>query len=173
MFIVIKLGKIYVVIVLLLFNFQALAALDAYMTIEVNGGDILGDVTRAGFEGSFEVNEVHHLIKKSTQTEHKPLILTTRMSKGMPLLFQALDQGSRVDLELKFLRPDGNSGQEEHFYTIKIENGKLVAAEPIMLNNIYPENLSLAVNVRLRFDYEKMEITYEDGGVSVILTVPQ
>nr|WP_281347614.1 type VI secretion system tube protein TssD [Marinicella rhabdoformis] len=149
-----------------------MAALDAYMMIKVNGGVIQGDVTRTGFEGFFEVNEVHHLIKNSAQTEHKPLILTTRMSKGMPLLFQALDQGSLVDLELKFLRPT-NSGQEEHFYTIEIENGKLVAAEPIMLNNNYPENLVHAVNVRLRFDYEKMEITYEDGGETVILTVPQ
>ena len=169
----IRLSKKYVSIVLLLINFQALAASDAYMTIQVNGASISGDVTRAGFEGSFEVNEVHHLIKKSAQIEHKPLILTTRMSKGMPLLLQALDRGSLVDLELKFLRIDGNSGQDEHFYTIVIGNGKLVAAEPIMLNNNYPENQPHAVNVRLRFEYQTMEITYENNGESVVLTVPQ
>lgn len=168
----IKLSKKYVAIMFLLINFQAFSALDAYMYIQVNASNISGDVTKAGFEGSFEVNEVHHLIKKSSHTEHKPLILTTRMSKGMPQLFQALDQGSRVDLELKFVRPSINTGQEEHFYTISISNGSLLAAEPIMLNNNDPNNLQLPVNVRLRFDYETMVITYEDESVSVVLTSP-
>ena len=160
---------------LLLFTCSSvLAASDAYMNITAEVvGNIPGEVEVAGFEDSIEVSEMHHLFTRANgATEHKPLIVTVPMGKSTPKLLEVLDQGLNItELSIKFNRPDSGTGLQDQFYTYTLLNAKLVAAEPVMYDNELVENLQLRSSVRLRFTYQSITHTFEDGGISAVLTV--
>ena len=150
---------------LLLFTCSSvLAASDAYMNITAEV---------VGFEDSIEVSEMHHLFTRANgATEHKPLIVTVPMGKSTPKLLEVLDQGLNItELSIKFNRPDSGTGLQDQFYTYTLLNAKLVAAEPVMYDNELVENLQLRSSVRLRFTYQSITHTFEDGGISAVLTV--
>lgn len=163
------------IVLMLTFTCSAvLAASDAYMTINADVvGNINGEVDVAGFEDTIEVFEMHHLFTRTSDTtEHKPLIVTVPMDKSTPLLMHVLDQELNIiDMNIKFIRPDSNTGQPDHFYTYTITGAKLVAAEPVMYDNNLPENFNLRTAVRLRFTYQEITHTFENEGITHTLAV--
>lgn len=144
-----------IVITLLLISSPADAALNGYMTvIGAQQGPIEGGVVEAGREGTFEINEFHHLITGSRDgVEHQPLIVTTLLGKGIPPLLQALRDGEILDVTIDIYRP-GQSGQEQNFYRFELQNARLVIAEPISPDNRRTELAVLPTRIRLRFEFE-------------------
>jgi type VI secretion system secreted protein Hcp len=53
-----------------------------------------------------------------------------RIDRSTPLLLKALVRNERVDeAEFRFFRPDTETGEEVHFYTVRLENGKITGVE--------------------------------------------
>ena len=144
---------------------MAIAENDAYMIIDVAGlGALSGGVEVPGYVDSFLISEMHHLFTRTSTTAHEPLIITTPFSKGTPKLLQTLDQNLNINpMEILFTRLDPDSGQLETYYTVKLENAKLVALEPIMHDNFRPENTLLPAATRLRFTYTSITHTWLPG----------
>lgn len=159
-----------VLITLSLLAFPAHAALDAHMTVvgEQQGG-IAGDVTLAGREGTFEISEFHHLSNASSHgAQHQPLIVMTRMSKGVPALLRALDQKESLSVIIRFYTI-GSAGSQVNHYTITLQNARLVIAEPIMPDNLRSDLANLPARFRLRFEFDVITHTYESDGEVVEL----
>lgn len=148
------------------------AAEDAYMSVEgAVQGVIAGDVTQAGREDTFAINEVHHLIHhNASATQHEPLIVMTDLSKGAPLLLQALDTQESLTVAIDFWRV-ARSGQMVMFYRMELTGARLVAAEPMMFDNQTVDGRSLPERIRLRFDYDQITHIYQPDQ-TVTLTVP-
>lgn len=157
---------LFFVLVLLLFSVTANAESNAYMTIGgANQGEIHGDITLQGKEDTFEINEFHHLFEKDTagRTTVHSLIVTTRMSKGMPSLLTAFNNFETLNsVVIRFYRQKV-TGAEENHYTMTLTNAKLLMIEPIMLDNIDPANISIPTRFRMRFNYSQIEHTYING----------
>jgi len=137
-------------------------------------GNIPGDSTAKGHEGSIEVYEVHHLIlNEAGKKKHEPVVFTKRVDRASPPLYRALDTGEPLTLEFRYFRlaSDG-SGAEEHFYTIRLTGARLTAIEPVTRNVFEAQNQQLPNMERLRVVYQQMEITYQITGASVVLVNP-
>lgn len=158
-------------IFLLLFSAKVNAELNAYMSITgETQGLISGDVTLQGREDTFEVNEFHHLFQKDSAgrpTIHS-LIVTTPMSKGMPILLNVFNNNEVLtSVVIRFYRPN-NVGQEENYYTMTLFNARLVMIEPIMLDNKVPANQSFKTRFRMRFDYARLQHQNIDGEQAIV-----
>ena len=162
-----KIMRILMLGICLSFCLSAWAENDAYMTIEVAGlGALSGGVEVPGYEDSFLISEMHHLFTRSTTTAHEPLIITTPFAKGTPKLLETLDQNLNINpMEISFTRLNPDKGQLETYYTVRLNNAKLVALEPIMHDNFRPENTSHPAATRLRFTYTSITHTWLSGGV--------
>lgn len=145
----------------------AQAALDAYMSVTGSQqGVIEGGSTVAGREGQFQVYEVHHLMTAGSEgVDHQPLIVNLDLGKGTPRLLQAMQTDEPLDIVIDFFRPSP-TGQEEQYYTLELQNARLVLAEQIQLDNKWPENMPITVWMRLRFEFEAIHHIFIDGGAS-------
>ena len=65
---------------------------------------------------------------------------------------------------MRFWRPS-RSGKETQFYTIKLTNAQVAGIRFEMMNNKYPENMKHPEYERIEFTYQKIEWTWEDGGI--------
>lgn len=106
------------------------SGISVFMFLQIDGNTIEGEsvVASLGRENSIQIDSFNQeMARTGGRIEHKHLIITKVIDKASPLLFKALSSDESVDsAEFKFFRPstDG-SGSEEHFYTIKIESGKI------------------------------------------------
>ena len=151
-------------------------ALDAYMRLtSVVQGEIKGSVIQAGREDSILVIAYSHEVDSprdaasglpTGKRQHKPLIVTKEIDKSTPLLMSALiNNENMTDMELRFWRPS-KSGKEKQYFTIQLQNARIVNIQQEMLNNQYPENMRHKVREHITFVYQKIVWTYEDGGIS-------
>jgi type VI secretion system secreted protein Hcp len=105
-------------------------AISIFMFLQIDGNTIEGDSTivSLGRENSIQIDSINQeMVRTSGRIEHKHLVITKVIDKASPLLFKALSSDEPVDsAEFKFFRPSiSGTGAEEHFYTIKIESGKI------------------------------------------------
>ena len=105
-------------------------AISIFMFLQIDGNTIEGDSTivSLGRENSIQIDSFNQeMARTGGRIEHKHLVITKVIDKASPLLFKALSSDEPVDsAEFKFFRPSiSGSGSEEHFYTIKIESGKI------------------------------------------------
>ena len=105
-------------------------AISIFMFLQIDGNTIEGDSTivSLGRENSIQIDSFNQeMARTGGRIEHKHLVITKVIDKASPLLFKALSSDEPVDsAEFKFFRSSiSGSGSEEHFYTIKIESGKI------------------------------------------------
>jgi type VI secretion system secreted protein Hcp len=170
------LRKSYIVVVLSLiamFGASADAALNAYLTLKVNGDQIDGGVTQAGREGQMEIYGFSHTVVAprdaasglpTGKRQHLPVTITKPIDKATPLILQALVNNDVLEATLDFVRPDPNnpaSGAEQHYYTIELTNANIAGIRQEMLNNKYTENSNLPVMEKITFTYQTVERRWE------------
>ncbi len=144
------------------------------LTSEVQG-EIKGSVKQAGREDSIMVIGYSHEIDSprdatsglpTGKRQHKPLIVIKEIDKSTPLLMRALIQNENLtDVELWFWEPS-RSGKENLYYTIVLQNARIVNIQQEMLNNRYPENIRHKEREHISFVYQKIIWTYTDGGIT-------
>lgn len=151
-------------------------ALNATMRLTSEAqGEIKGSVTQAGREDSIMVIGYSHEVDSprdaasglaTGKRQHKPLIVTKEIDRSTPLLMRALINNENItDMELWFWQPS-RSGKEFHYYTIRLQNARIVNIQQEMLNNQYPENMRHKEREHISFIYQKIVWTFEDGGIT-------
>ncbi len=98
---------------------------------------------------------------------HNPLTVTKVFDKASPLLYQALTQGERMTkVVLKFYRINP-SGNEEHYFTIELEDAIIVSIKPWIPNALDHTKESFTHMEDVSFTYSKIrwreEIASKEG----------
>lgn len=106
------------------------SGISIFLFLQIDGNAIDGESTVASLEreNSIQIDSFsQEMAREGGKIEHKHIVFTKVIDKTSPLLFKALSSDERVDsAEFRFFRPSASgSGSEEHFYTIKIESGKI------------------------------------------------
>lgn len=157
----------------------------AYLTVEgQNQGSItsgtftqesVGNVYQEGHEDEILVEAFNHQVtiprdpqsgQPTGQRVHKPLIITKVFDKSSPLLYTALTSGEQLTkCELKFFRTSAD-GQQEHYYTIELEDAIIVDITAYMPNCQDPAQAHFTHLEDVAFSYRKITWTHEAGGTS-------
>ncbi len=106
------------------------SGISIFLFLQIDGNKIEGESTVASLEreNSIQIDSFNQeMTRTDGKIEHKHIVFTKVIDKASPLLFKALSSDERVDsAEFRFFRMStSGSGAEEHFYTIKIETGKI------------------------------------------------
>jgi len=150
-------------------------AIPAYMWIKDDGGaDIKGSVTVQGREGSVEVVALDHGVSIPTDSNtgkltgtrvHRPINFTKETDASTPYLYKAVTSGQTLkSIEIKWYKID-DAGKEKEYFNTKLDNVKVVAVNPKMLDIKNPafEKHNHLEDVELR--YEKITWSYKDGNI--------
>jgi type VI secretion system secreted protein Hcp len=150
-------------------------ALTAYLKLEgMNQGKIEGDVAQKGREKTILVYGVDHEIEIPRDTHtglptgqriHKPLKIVKHLDQASPKLLQAVTTGEHMkSFELDFYRIN-EKGQEEHYYTIKLEDAIIVKTHMYKPLTFLPENGPYHDMEEVYFTYSKITVTFEPAGI--------
>ena len=156
-------------------------ALNAYLRLKgQKQGEIKGSVIQKGREGKIMIIAVNHEIASprdvatgmaTGKRQHKPFTITKQIDKSSPLLFSALVNNETItDWELQFftsqVKATAGAGVEVNHYTIKLTNAHVIDIKTIMPNNKNPELAIYTEYEELQFNYQKIEWTWTEGGVT-------
>jgi len=153
-------------------------ALNAYMRLKgARLGQIKGSVTQRGREESIMVIAVSHEVLSprdaasglpTGKRQHKPFTVLKEVDRSSPLLYAMLADNENIDeWEVRFWRPSP-TGMEVQFYTIKLTNANISSIRLEMLNNKNPDLMKYAEREEVAFCYQKIEWTWEDGGITAM-----
>ncbi len=97
---------------------------------------------------------------------HGVLKITKVFDKSSPKLYQALTTGERLDeVKLEFRRINPTTGNEEHYFTIKLANAITVSVRPWVPNALDPEQTTLTHMEDVSFTYQDIVWTWEIDGI--------
>lgn len=150
-------------------------AMTSYMKLEgKTQGNIEGDCSQTGREGMILIYRVKHDVEiprdvhtglPTGQRIHHPLVVTKHFDKGTPKLYQACTSGEQFKtVELQYFRIN-EKGQEEHYFTIKLENAILVSMQAYKPLTFLEENKPYHDMEELQFTYSKIIWTYVPDGI--------
>lgn len=155
-------------------------ALTAYLKLTGKiQGEIKGSVIQKGREGKIAVIAANHQLvspyneasgQASGKRMHKPFVITKELDKSSPLLYNLLINNENItSWELQFWTPAvgaaTGAGAEKQHYTIRLTNARLVDIRFVMPNNKNPDLQKLTEYEELSFVYQKIEWTWNDGGI--------
>ncbi len=155
-------------------------ALNAYLKLTgAKHGVIKGSVSQKGREESIMVIALSHDIVSprdaasglpTGKRQHKPLVITKELDKSSPLLYAMLCSNENItSFELKFwtpqIRASAGVGTEVQHYTIKLTNANIANISFRMANNKHPDLMKFAEYEEIAFTYQKIEWTWNDGGI--------
>jgi len=150
-------------------------AMPSYMTLSgKKQGKIEGSCEQKSHTGSILIQEFDHEIalpkdpqsgQPVGQRVHKPLTIHKYVDKASPKLYKALSTGERCDVEIKWYRINP-SGEEEHYFTHKLEDAVIVSIQPYMFNCLDKANDQYGHMEKVSFTYRKISWTFVDGGVA-------
>ncbi len=158
-------------------------ALNAYLKLKgQKQGEIKGSVTQKGREGSIMVIAVSHEIVSprdaasglpTGKRQHKPFVITKELDKASPLLYNILVNNENIsEWQLQFWTPQlsaaTGAGQEKQHFTIKLTNANIAGIDFRMANNKHPELMKFAEYEEIAFTYQKIEWTWNDGGITAM-----
>ena len=156
-------------------------ALNAYLKLKgQKSGEIKGSVTQKGRENKIMVIAVSHEIISPRDAAsglptgkrmHKPFVITKELDKASPILYQVLCTNENVsEWELQFwtpqLRATGGVGTEVQHFTVKLTNANIASISFRMANNKHPDLMKFAEYEEIAFTYQKIEWTWNDGGIT-------
>ncbi len=136
-------------------------------------GDIEGDCEFEGREGTILVQSVDHVVEIPTDSRgastgrrvHRPLTVTKEIDSSTPMLYQALCTGERLtEVTLDWYRID-ESGLEELYYVVYMENVIINRVRPWMPNALDGNNSGMRHMEDVSFTYEKIRWTWELDGI--------
>jgi len=138
-------------------------------------GDILGDstITSMGRENSIEAFKFESSVRiahessagmASGERTHGPVTIIKRIDRSSPILHAALCTNEVVEVTLKFYRPNpSGDGTTEHFYTIKLEEGRISSIKTISPNCIDDATASQPPMEEVSFIFGKITWSYSSG----------
>ena len=150
----------------------------AYLkVVGASQSEIKGDCKQAGRTDLILVYAVDHTVEIPTDTHtglatgqriHKPLVITKHKDVATPLLFQACCTGEQItEFQLDFYKIN-DQGQEENYFTIKLENAVIIKMQEYTPMTFLPENKPYHDMEKVSFSYEKIIWTHNSGGTEAI-----
>lgn len=140
-----------------------------FLRVETAQGPIDGEATAKGHEQwiealGFDAEAIAPLATGGAgagKVALKPIVITKRIDKSTPKLFQALVTGQHLpSVQLDLVRSDGKGGQET-FYTVTLQTVLVSAVH--QLDDGKADGRPLE---QVTFDYQKIEISEGDGTAS-------
>lgn len=146
----------------------------AYMQISGNSQGVLeGDVTESGKEDLHAIFAIDHEIEiprdsmtglPTGQRIHKPLSVTTHLSPSVPKIYQMCTFGEQGSVEIHYWRTD-DRGQDEHYFTIKLDDAIIMNMSHYKPMTILPENETYGDMITLSFSYSAISWIDELTGI--------
>jgi type VI secretion system secreted protein Hcp len=156
-------------------------ALNAYLRlVGQKTGEIRGSVTQKGREGKIMVIAATHDIVTprdpasglpTGKRMHKPFVITKEVDRAsVPLHQLQTDNENLREWELQFWTPQVRAaagvGTEVQYFTITLTNASVAEINMQMPNNKHPELMKLDTFEEVAFNYEAIEWTWKDGGIT-------
>ena len=156
-------------------------AQNAYLYLKVNGTAVDGESTVASISGvdtskAIEVEYFDSEVKTAREAstgmatgrrQYSPMNFRKDTDKSSPLIHKALKDNAVIEAEFKFFRPTVEGTQAAHYFTVKIEKGRVASYKLIS-----PYSGDSGGGAQHQ-DYEEISLvfhtvtyTYEQGGVS-------
>jgi len=154
----------------------AWAALPAYMAIEgagqgtIEGSCTIDDERRNtivvySFGHNVRVPSDPQSGQPTGQRIHGPLKILKEFDKSSPKLYQALFTGEHlVTVEIKFYRM-AQTGQEVHYFTIRLEDAIIVSITPSFPTSLLGEYEAYKHMETVAFTYKKIRWTWVPDGI--------
>jgi len=151
-------------------------AFAAYLSIVgARQGPILGSVTQKGREGKILVIAAAHEIVCPRDPQsgiptgrrmHKPFLITKELDRSSPLLYAILCTNENIVSARIDFWTSTPMGQEKQHYTVRLTNANLSGIVFKMANIRQPRLTRLTEYEELALTYEKIDWTWNDGGLS-------
>ncbi|WP_134705963.1 type VI secretion system tube protein TssD [Rahnella sp. CJA17(1/100)] len=146
-----------------------------YMFLYDDSGNIIkGGIDIQGREYSVEVLGLHHSVHIPTDNhngkftgtrQHLPFLIEKEIDSSSPYLYKALSMGQALKrVELKYYRIN-DAGQEAEYFTILLENVKVVNLMPVMFDIKDPAKEKFNHMEIVEFRYQKITWLYLDGNI--------
>ena len=150
-------------------------ALTGYLYLEGNNqGQIEGDCVQKDREGAIVVYAFEHEIEIPKDTHnglptgqriHKPFTIVKKFDSASPKVMQACTSGEQLaSWELKLFRIN-DKGQEEHYYTIKLNESVIVKSNYETPLTFLDENKPYHNMENISFSYSSITHIYEPKGI--------
>jgi type VI secretion system secreted protein Hcp len=141
-----------------------------------NVGEVRGDstITSMGREGSIEAFKLEYMVKTHIEASgmatgersHGPVTITKRIDQSSPILHQALCNNEELEVTIKFYRPNPiGDGTTEHFYTIRLRQGRISSIRTISPSTVDQITESLPAMEEVSFVFGRITWIYESGGI--------
>lgn len=152
---------------------SASAAENTHLTLTLNGTTIEGDSTiiSLGREDtiecfSFSQSGFTSTDRGSATRNYRPITIRKRIDKASPLLMQAWAQNHQGTAVFRFYRPNQNTGQTEHHYTIELSFARITAVSTTLPDTLDPDTASLPQLEIVSFEFDQIEYTDEINNTS-------
>ncbi len=153
-------------------------ALTAYMKIEgQTQGEMKGDCPQGqdkkdcvlvyAIEHDVEIPRDTHTGLPTGQRIHHPLTITKHVDQASPKIYKACCTGEQCTVTLDHYRI-GPVGQEEKYFTIKLEDAIVVSVHKETPLTFLPENKPYSDMEKVSFTYSKITWTYNDGNIEYV-----
>lgn len=151
----------------------SVVATSLYLKLESQGGVIDGGTTRAGYEDWITLMSYSHSVQTPYDAatglitgarRHSPLRVTKTIDPATPILYNAWAHNEILTyFELRLLGPH-LSGVETHYYTIELEDARIVSIQ----TSVSTDPTSNVAIETVSFVYSQITWTWEDGGISTV-----
>jgi type VI secretion system secreted protein Hcp len=151
-------------------------ALAAYLSLTAERhGPILGSVTQKGREGKILVIATRHEVVAprdpqsglpTGQRMHKPFIVTKELDRASPLLYSVLCANENIPEARLDYWTATPTGQEKQHFTVRFTNANISSIVFKMPNIGTPKLARLVEYEEISFTYQKIEWTWNDGGIT-------
>lgn len=145
------------------------------MTKDAFTAESVGNIYQEGHEDEVMVQAFSHEVAIPCDTQsgqptglrvHKPMVITKVFDKSSPILLDALCRGEEItSVDIKWYRTSAN-GTQEHYYTIQLEDAKIVHIKDYMHNCQDPATVHFTHLQDVHFTYRKITWTHIAGGTS-------
>ena len=148
-----------------------------HLYLKANNSDIQGESTQHSLarENSIECVYYEQAVKTAREAgsgmatgrrQYEPLLIRKRIDKASPLIAKALVENQVIDGEFKFFRPTpAGDGTTEHFYTVKIKQGRIASQKQLVPDTIVPATSTEPPLEEVTFVFHTISWRYEVGGV--------
>ena len=142
----------------------------------VGFGSWAGEDDQVGREGSSLIQGYEHKVEiprdvatgqASGKRQHSPVILTKRIDKASPLLYNALKSSEGLTVTIKWFRyVQGGGGGQVHYYTVLLEDARVAWQREWFPMTLDKATTDYGHQEQIGLSYRKIVWTWEDGGVT-------
>ena len=146
-------------------------------TVISSGGHCSGDFLQVGGQDVQDFAVVHQAGAGATTSAGRLAIRPYRIVRPIdscsPLFFDALVQAKAVTADIRFFRPDPQTGEDRHYYSVKLQNARVTAvtsaANAQLSSGMDPREAGKEI---ISFSFASMTLVDEIRSVSVVVAQP-